>query len=257
LPVVSDWLAHYRVVRELGRGGMGVVFEAVDERLHRRVALKSIRADRLDDAARKRFWREARAAASIGHPNVCQVFDIGEADGALYLAMELLEGQSLAQRIAEGGAVPVDDTIDIALGLLGALEALHAKGLIHRDVKPANVFLTPHGVKLLDFGLAAQIWTGAAGGADAGTVEALTVPGALLGTPHYMAPEQARGEPLTPTADLFAVGAMLFEMLTGRRAFDRPSLMAVLYAVQTANPPALTGSPALEAVDRILHVALA
>ena len=253
---VPDRFAHYRILRDLGRGGMGVVYEALDERLNRRVAIKSIRADHLDDVARRRFWREARSAASVNHPNVCQVFDIGELDGTLFLAMELLEGQTLAQRVSEG-PVPVHDTIRIALDVLTALDALHSRSLVHRDVKPANVFLTPHGVKLLDFGLATAAWAGAqstTGGADA---EPLTLPGMLAGTPFYMAPEQARGEPATPATDIFAVGAVLFEMLTGRRAFERPSVADVLHAVQTVNPPALTGSPALVAVDRVLHVSLA
>jgi non-specific serine/threonine protein kinase len=253
---VREQFAHYRIQRELGRGGMGVVYEAVDERLHRRVALKSIRADRLDETARKRFWREARTAASVSHPNVCQVFDVGECDGELYLAMELLEGRSLADRTAEG-PLPVDETIQVGLGLLAALEALHAKGLVHRDVKPANIFLTPHGAKLLDFGLATQAWAALLAAPAADTTAELTFPGTLVGTPFYMAPEQARGETPTPATDLFAVGAILFEMLTGRRAFQRASVAEVLVAVQTANPPALTGSSALVAVDRIVHVALA
>ena len=238
---------------------MGVVYEAFDERLQRRIAIKSIRADRLDDVARRRFWREARSAASVSHPNVCQVFDIGEIDGTLYLAMELLEGQTLAQRVAQG-PIPVRDTIHIALDVLAALDALHAKDLVHRDVKPANVFLTTHGVKLLDFGLAIGGWASAlatTGGTGEAEAEVLTLPGALTGTPSYMAPEQALGEAATPASDVFAVGAVLFEMLTGRRAFERKSIAEVLDAVQTANPPALTGSPALVAVDRVLHVALA
>jgi eukaryotic-like serine/threonine-protein kinase len=253
--VTPDRFAHFRILRSLGQGGMGVVYEAFDERLQRRIAIKSIRADRLDDVARRRFWREARSAASVSHPNVCQVFDIGEVDGTLYLAMELLEGQTLAQRVAQG-PIPVRDTIHIALDVLAALEALHAKDLVHRDVKPANVFLTTHGVKLLDFGLATGGWADALG-TTGGAESMLTLPGTLTGTPSYMAPEQALGEAATPASDVFAVGAVLFEMLTGRRAFERKSIAEVLYAVQTANPPALTGSPALVAVDRVLHVALA
>jgi serine/threonine protein kinase len=256
--VLSDRFAHFRILRSLGQGGMGVVYEAFDERLQRRIAIKTIRADRLDDVARKRFWREARSAASVSHPNVCQVFDIGEIDGTLYLAMELLEGQTLAQRIAQG-PIPVRDTIRIALDVLAALEALHAKDLVHRDVKPANVFLTAHGVKLLDFGLAIGGWADALAttGDHATKAEVLTLPGVLAGTPCYMAPEQVLGEAATPAADVFAMGAVLFEMLTGRRAFERKSVAEVLYAVQTANPPALAGGQALVAVDRILHVALA
>ena len=252
---VPDRLAQYRIIRELGRGGMGVVYEAFDERLERRVALKRISPELFDPTARKRFWREARTAAAVNHPNLCQVFDVGDPDGDLFLAMELLEGESLARRL-NGGPLPVPETIDITLGLLAALQALHDKGLVHRDVKPANVFITPHGVKLLDFGLTTPSLS------DAQTMvgsqsEPLTIPGTLIGTPCYMAPEQVRGEAATSVTDLFAVGAMMFEMLTGRRAFDRPTPIEVLRAVEIANPPALAGSPLLGAVDRILHVALA
>jgi serine/threonine protein kinase/tetratricopeptide (TPR) repeat protein len=234
---------------------MGVVYEAFDERLERKVALKLLKSA-LDPGMRTRFWREARTAAAISHPNVCQVFDVGDAEGVTFLAMELLEGQSLAQRLL-AGPLSVAETVTIALGLLAALGALHEKQLVHRDVKPANLFLTPHGVKLLDFGLTMYSQAGPAAETRAVVGEALTMPGVLLGTPSYMAPEQIRGETLTPATDLFAVGAMLFEMLTGKRAFQRPSTLETLRAVEMANPPALTGPPALVAVDRALHVALA
>ena len=234
---------------------MGVVYEAFDERLERKVALKLIGPDVLDATARKRFWREARTAAAVNHPNLCQVFDVGDHEGDMFLAMELLEGETLARRLA-AGALPVRETIEITLGVLAALHALHDKNLVHRDVKPANLFLTPHGVKLLDFGLTTRS-SETATVPIASATEPLTMPGLLLGTPCYMAPEQARGEAATPAADLFAVGAMMFEMLTGRRAFDGASMVEVLRAVEMANPPALTGSPLLAAVDRILHVALA
>ena len=139
---MPERLAHYKVLRERGHGGMGVVYEAFDERLERKVALKLIKSTVMDPTMRTRFWREARTAAAISHPNVCQVFDVGDADGVTFLAMELLEGQSLAQRLA-AGPLPVAETVDIALGLLAALDALHGKQLVHRDVKPANLFLTP------------------------------------------------------------------------------------------------------------------
>jgi serine/threonine protein kinase/tetratricopeptide (TPR) repeat protein len=253
---MPERLAQYKVLCQRGQGGMGVVYEAFDERLERKVALKLIKTGLMDPTMRTRFWREARTAAAISHPNVCQVFDVGDAEGVMFLAMELLEGQSLAQRLVEG-PLPLAETINIALGLLAALDALHEKQLVHRDVKPANLFLTPHGVKLLDFGL--TMYSQARPAAETRSVagEALTMPGVLLGTPCYMAPEQIHGEALTSATDLFAVGAMLFEMLTGRRAFERSSTIETLRAVEVANPPALTGPPALVAVDRALHVALA
>jgi serine/threonine protein kinase len=253
---IPERLAQYKVLSQRGQGGMGVVYEAFDERLERKVALKLIRTDVLDPTMRTRFWREARTAAAINHPNVCQVFDVGDADGLMFLAMELLEGQSLAQRLSTG-PLPVAETVNIALGLLAALGALHDKQLVHRDVKPGNLFLTPHGVKLLDFGLTMQSPAGPVTETRAITDGPLTMPGQLLGTPSYMAPEQIHGDVVTPATDLFAVGAMLFEMLTGRRAFERSSTLETLRAVEIANPPALTGPPALVAVDRALHVALA
>ena len=253
---MPERLAHYKVLRQRGQGGMGVVYEAFDERLERRVALKLIKTGVMDPTMRARFWREARTAAAISHPNVCQVFDVGDAEGVTFLAMELLEGQSLAQRLV-AGPLPVPETVNVALGLLAALETLHEKQLVHRDVKPANLFLTPHGVKLLDFGLTMYSQAGPAADTRAVTGEALTMPGVVLGTPSYMAPEQIRGDALTPATDLFAVGAMLFEMLTGKRAFERSSTLETLRAVEIANPPALTGPPAVVAVDRALHVALA
>jgi serine/threonine protein kinase/tetratricopeptide (TPR) repeat protein len=252
---LRDRLAQYRIIGQLGRGGMGVVYEAFDERLERKVALKLIGPDVLDATARKRFWREARTAAAVSHPNVCQVFDVGDHEGDLFLAMELLEGETLARRLT-AGPLPVRETIEITLGVLAALQALHDKNLVHRDVKPGNLFLTPHGVKLLDFGLTTQS-SEMPTAAFASATEPLTMPGLLIGTPCYMAPEQVRGEAASPATDLFAVGALMFEMLTGRRAFDGASPIEVLRAVEIANPPALTGSPLLAAVDRILHVALA
>ena len=169
---------------------MGVVYAARDERLDRTVALKTIRGE-TDDTARKRLWREARAAAGITHPNICQLYEVEETDDGLFMAMELLAGEPLGARLARGPLSPAD-TSAIALQVLDALDALHARGLIHRDLKPSNLFLTPHGVKLLDFGLARPIASSL--GADSAT--RLTEAGAIVGTPNYMAPEQVRGEPL-------------------------------------------------------------
>jgi TolB-like protein/tetratricopeptide (TPR) repeat protein len=229
---------------------MGVVYAARDERLHRTVALKTISSAVADsEVARKRFWREARAAASVNHPNICLIHDIGEADGTLFIAMELLEGESLADRLKRG-PMPVAEAVPVVLEMLAALSALHHSGVIHRDVKPSNVFLTPHGVKLLDFGLARH---------EAMAVETLelTRTGIAIGTPRYMAPEQLQDEAADARADLFAVGAVLFEMMAGRPAFAGRTVVDVLHATLHEHPPALSGSPAVAAVDRVIRRALA
>jgi serine/threonine protein kinase len=247
-------IGHYVITGKLGQGGMGIVYSARDERLERMVALKTISSVSVDETARRRFWREARAAASVNHPNVCQLFEIGEDQGELFIAMELLEGESLAERL-QRGAMTVAETMPIALGMLAALSALHARGVIHRDLKPSNVFLTSHGVKLLDFGLArtnepelARSMVG---------VGELTDPGMVVGTPRYIAPEQIAGDPIDARSDLFAAGVILFEMLAGRPTFGGRNVIEILHATLHEQPPALTGSPAIAAIDRVIRRALA
>src|ERR1051325_1825407 len=151
---MQERIGPYRIVRKLGEGGMGVVYVAEDERLRREVAIKTIR-EASDASARERFFREARAAASLSHPNVCQLYDIGDEGGSPFLVMELLEGESLGARLRRG-PLPLPESLGITLAILPALDALHARGFIHRDLNPSNVFLTAHGVKLLDFGLARE-----------------------------------------------------------------------------------------------------
>jgi TolB-like protein len=242
-------IGRYRLERELGRGGMGVVYAAVDETLGRRVALKTI-APGGDEQAQKRFWREARAAAAVNHPNVCLIYEVGEADGTPFLAMELLEGEPLSSRIARG-PLPTREAIQVAAGILAALDALHARDVVHRDLKPSNVFLTPHGVKLLDFGLAR------AAAPDLGaTASVLTQPGTVMGTPRYMSPEQLRGQDADLRTDLFSTGAILFEMLTGKPAFAGRTAAEVFHATLHENPPALFGSSCVGAVDLVVRRAL-
>src|SRR5262249_24539457 len=179
---------------------------------------------------------------------------IGEDNGELFIAMELLEGESLADRLRRS-ALTVAEAIPIGLDILAALTALHSLGVVHRDLKPSNVYITPHGVKLLDFGLAQPIDPE---GADAlGGDERLTRTGLVIGTPRYMAPEQVSGKPLDARSDLFAVGAILFEMLAGRPAFDGRSAVEIVHATLHEQPPALSGSPAIAAADRVIRRALA
>jgi eukaryotic-like serine/threonine-protein kinase len=246
-----DRIGHYAITGTLGAGAMGVVYAAKDERLERTVALKTMSSLTRDETARKRFWREARAAASVNHPNVCQIYEIGEDRGELFIAMELLEGEPLAERLKQG-AMSVSQAVPIGLEMLGALSALHARGVVHRDLKPSNVFLTPHGVKLLDFGLARPN--------PEETISpdaALTQAGFVMGTPRYMAPEQIMGEPVDARGDVFAAGAILFEMLAGRPAFGGRTVGEVLHATLSEQPPALSGSPTVTAVDRVIRRALA
>jgi len=249
---MRERIGSFRLLRRLGEGGMGVVFEAKDERLDRSVAIKMIREDTRVQGARERFWREARAAARVSHPNVCQLFDVGEEDGALYIAMELLEGESLSARL-ERGALPLAEAGQVTLGILAALEALHRHSIVHRDLKPSNVFLTAHGVKLLDFGLARGFETERGETADA----SITQTGIVVGTPRYMSPEQWQGQSLDARSDVFASGALLFEMLTGAPAFPGNSPAEVRHATLFGQPPVLAGPASVAALDDVLHRALA
>ena len=255
---MQERVGPYRIVRKLGEGGMGIVYAAEDERLHRSVAIKTIR-EAGDDTARDRFFREARAAASVSHPNVCQLFDIGDAEGCPFIVMELLQGESLADRLKRG-PLPLPEAMQSALSILTALEALHARGFIHRDLKPSNVFLTAHGVKLLDFGLARELRP-AMLGPDASTLAPgagpLTQSGMIVGTPRYMAPEQVLSAPVDHRADIFAAGVLLFEMISGKPPFDDANAMSFYHALVYEHPPNLGGSAAISALNRIVHRALA
>jgi serine/threonine protein kinase len=242
-------IAHYKITHKLGEGGMGVVFAAEDERLGRSVAIKMVRAGVADPVARDRLWREARSAAAVNHPNVCQLYEVGDADGELYLAMELLEGESLADRIARGPLM-VAEAGRIALAVLDALAPLHRQGVLHRDLKPSNVFLTPHGVKLLDFGLAGSI-----GGLREATN--LTHPDMVVGTPHYVSPEQLEGREVDGRSDLFAIGAVLYEMLSGRQAFPGRSVAQIFNAILHEEPPPLGGAQSVARLERVLRRAIA
>lgn len=250
-------IGHYRILRKLGEGGMGIVYAAHDERLDRPVAIKTIRSTDGSERAGERLWKEARAAARVNHPDVCQLYEVGEDNqtGSLFLVMELLEGESLDRRLVKG-LLPFSEAVKITTAILQALDALHSANIIHQDLKPSNVFLASHGVKLLDFGLAQASESGSPCAADPDATLSLTVRDALIGTPCYMAPEQVNRGSIGPPTDLFAVGCILFEMLTGKRVFAGASFIEVLHAVLHDRPPALTGSPALVIADRVIRRAL-
>ncbi len=228
----------YEIIEPIGRGGMGEVYRAHDVRLRRNVAIKTVASGALDDPAmRERFAREARAVAALSHPNILAIYDVGEYDGIPYVAVELLEGDTLRPHLGTS-PLPLSTALDYAVQIGRGLAAAHERGIVHRDLKPENIFVTRDGqVKLLDFGLATEP-AGEIG--DEATRAARTEAGLVLGTAGYMSPEQARGEPTGTHSDIFSFGCVLYEMLAGRRAFAGDSRIDTLHAVLKEHPPDLT-----------------
>jgi predicted Ser/Thr protein kinase len=245
-PLVGQSLGQYRIESVLGQGGMGVVYRAQDLKLQRPVALKLLPTTVTGDPERrKRFLLEARAAARISHPAIAQVYDVDEHQGTIFIAMELVDGKTIGALLADR-ELDLAGAIDVALQVAGGLAKAHAAGIVHRDIKPANVIQTPDGhVKILDFGLAklldpeSSTITSAPGGVHDLSTVTRTHAGAVKGTPAYMSPEQVKGEPVDARSDLFSLGVMLFEMVTGQAPFRRPTPLETMHALAFDETPAL------------------
>ena len=247
--MVGRTISHYKVLSEVGRGGMGVVYKAEDTKLRRTVALKFLPVDNLEGEEEKaRFLREAQAAAALNHPNICTVYEIGEADGHMFIAMEFVEGESVKEKVRARPA-PLDEALDITVQAAQGLQVAHEEGIVHRDIKSANLMVTHKGqVKIMDFGLA-----------QVGDRSDLTKTGTTLGTPSYMSPEQATAQPTDRRSDIWSLGVVFYEMLTGQLPFKGEVEAAVAYAVVNTEPEpptALRSGLPIE-IDRVLEKVLA
>ena len=256
-------LGPYEIQAPLGAGGMGEVYKARDTRLDRTVAIKVLPEHVASDPdLKKRFEREAKTVAALSQPNICPVFDVGNQDGIDFLVMEYLEGETLAQRL-EKGALPLDQALQIAIEIADALDKAHRQGIVHRDLKPGNIMLTKTGAKLLDFGLAKLRPSGTVGAegfsAAATQSEPLTGKGTLLGTLQYMGPEQLDGREADARTDLFAFGAILYEMVTWKKAFEGEGQASLIHAIMGVDPPAMSTIQSMTppALDHVVKTCLA
>ena len=233
--MIGETISHYRVLRKLGSGGMGVVYEAEDLKLHRRVALKFLtQGVAADSTALRRFEREAQAASALNHPNICTIYEVEEYDRQPLIVMELLEGESLKERIRKG-PIPIEELLDFGIQISDALEAAQIKGIIHRDIKPGNIVVVGRGrVKILDFGLAKMLSRPLV--EDEIEEESLTHEGVIPGTTAYMSPEQVKGEEIDGRSDLFSLGVVLYELATGQRPFAKKNRVLTMDAILNARP---------------------
>src|ERR1041385_8572447 len=235
--LVSRRIAHYRIIHKLGAGGMGEVFLAEDTKLERKVAIKTLPAKSIDDAqARRRLFREARAAATLDHPNICGIHEVNEDGDCVFIVMQYVEGETLAQRLLEA-TLTTDEVLDIGIQVAEALSEAHARGVIHRDIKPQNVIITPRGqVKVLDFGLARIAQAEETMSPEAKTITQLTEEGYIVGTVAYMSPEQLKGQPIDTRSDLFSFGVMLYECAAGKPPFTGGSKIEISSKVLQVDP---------------------
>src|SRR5215510_8389630 len=250
--MVGKTILHYRILKEIGKGGMGVVYKAEDTKLHRTVAIKALSADLVgDDKARTRFLREARAASAIDHPNICTVYEINEVEGQLFFVMPYIEGQNLKKYI-NGRPLPFDQALNFAIQITDALAEAHRRNVLHRDIKSANVMINERGqLKILDFGLAKLTKPSSE---DSLIVNELTQLGKPFGTASYMSPEQARGEAADARSDIFSLGVVIYEMLAGRLPFRGKNSVDVMHAVMHTEPDPLTNVP--QRIQQIISKAL-
>src|SRR6516164_9978741 len=252
-------LSHYRIVSKLGAGGMGEVYRAHDSRLNREVAIKLLPPEFADKSDRlQRFRQEAQATSALNHPNILTVYDVGEYEGAPFIVAELLHGEELRERLNRG-AIPLRKVTEYAQQIVSGLSAAHESGIVHRDLKPENLFITNDDrLKILDFGLAKLSATPASTNPDISedaTRKVLTNPGVVIGTVGYMSPEQVRGDKTDHRSDIFSFGAILHEMITGRRAFQHETMAETMAAIIKEEPEELTVSnpnisPSLERIVR-------
>ncbi|PYX10769.1 MAG: hypothetical protein DMG88_01135 [Acidobacteria bacterium] len=254
-------LGPYEILGPLGAGGMGEVYRARDTRLDRTIAIKILPEHLASDPGRRaRFEREARTVSGLSHPNICALFDIGDQDGIYYVVLEYLGGETLADRLAKG-PLPVSEVLKVGADIASALESAHRYGVVHRDLKPANVMLTKTGTKLLDFGLAkpSPVLASAAADDTQTLAKSLTEERAIVGTFQYMAPEQLEGKETDVRTDIFALGVLLYEMSTGRRAFDGASRASVIAAIMSSEPAPIGTLQPLSppALDRLVQNCLA